>query len=263
MGEVSYKKVCHLERCHKPFESKSRNQKYCSDECLAASRQVHRSRGKRRRAYQKDAPNRRAQSMSRAQAREFAINELVLTICQGCGKPTKVADIETHHRDGDPFHNNLQNFALLCKKCHAQADVEWRKAKAANQPIPECRVWMLAAEGNGITASWGVASFRLSTVPYMDPPTPEPTLVNMVHDSVIIEPTKVVPGTLDPYLEGIMKGGEEDCIDNWHEGEGAVTLEGSCPSCGQDEDVPHIDGATVAEIRETGTFQIGGTDEGE
>lgn len=207
MGEVSYKKVCHLERCHKPFEAPSRNQKYCSDECLAASRQVHRSRGKRRRAYQKDAPNRRAQSMSRAQAREFAINELVITCCQGCGKPTKVADIETHHRDGDPFHNNLQNFALLCKPCHAQADVEWRKAKADKQPIPECRKCMMVPQGE----HFEVVPFDASAILNLAPPV---LLFKAPTDTGVVPPmpeaTGEFAGSSDPYLEGIMKGGGEE-----------------------------------------------------
>ncbi len=99
----------------------------------------HTSRGKRRREYKKDATNRRAQSMSRKQAREYCIAEEVVGACTRCGTAKYVKDLEDHHRDGDPFNNDKDNLTLHCKKCHPKSDTEWRKEKDEGKSITDVR----------------------------------------------------------------------------------------------------------------------------
>lgn len=132
-----YHKACHV--CHKDFKSNARNTKYCSDDCKATAKKRHTSRGKRRRQYRKDATNRRAESMSRKQAREHCIANHSMSICTRCGEVFKIAELEDHHRDGDPFNNELDNLTLQCKKCHPKSDTEWRKEKDEGQPISDIR----------------------------------------------------------------------------------------------------------------------------
>jgi len=143
-----FKKNCHLKSCRKDFESDSRNEKYCSDECKAKAKKVAGGRQKRKRAYQADATNRRAASMSRSQAREAIINDKAIGCCERCGFLFNVAKLECHHRNGDPFDNSIENLALVCKPCHTKSDAEWRKAKKEGLPIPDMRFFKSVLEVN-------------------------------------------------------------------------------------------------------------------
>lgn len=144
-----FKKFCHLVSCTKAFESDSRNEKYCTDECKLAAKKRGHSRHKRRRSYFRDVDNRRAQSMSRSQAREQTISEDAFSCCVRCGKMSIAANLECHHRDGNPFNNDKDNRVLVCHPCHAKSDNEWRKSKEDNSPIPEMRNFMLVLTGEG------------------------------------------------------------------------------------------------------------------
>lgn len=45
--------------------------------------------------------------------------------CECCGLETWLGQpipLELHHKDGDPTHNELSNFELLCPNCHAFTD---------------------------------------------------------------------------------------------------------------------------------------------
>lgn len=131
-----FKKNCH--QCKNPFDSTARNTKYCSAECAGKAKERHNKLHNNRREYARDAPRRRKLTMSRAEAREFAIS-LLPTVCVGCGKVVAIKNIEIHHRDGDPFNNVPENLAPLCGQCHPKEDVIWRKAKEEGNPIPDCR----------------------------------------------------------------------------------------------------------------------------
>lgn len=127
--------------CSKPFEHSARNAKYCSEDCQNRARKRNHSRGRRRREYRKDIDTRRAQSMSRKQAREFCVAEETIGVCTRCGQAFYIKDLEDHHRDGDPFNNVKDNLTLQCKKCHPKSDTEWRKEKEADTPITDVRKW--------------------------------------------------------------------------------------------------------------------------
>lgn len=134
-----FQKFCHLKSCRQPFESDSRNAKYHSDECREAAKKQAHGRQKRKRDYQGDKTNRRASSMSRAQARDAIINDKAVGVCERCGHYFKVGKLECHHRNGDPFDNSNENLALVCTDCHPKCDAEWRAAKAQGTPIPDMR----------------------------------------------------------------------------------------------------------------------------
>lgn len=134
-----YQKVCKNRRCQKEFEHASRNKRYCSTACEKTAKTQAHGRQRARRDYQKNKISKRASSLSRKQAREFAINETVKTACVSCGEIKKVGSLECHHRDGDHFNNDVENLALVCKPCHAKLDVEWRECKKNGTEIPDCR----------------------------------------------------------------------------------------------------------------------------
>lgn len=138
---VEYEKYCKNPSCRKAFKSNARNSRYCCDKCREAGRKQAGRRAKNRREYKKDASNRRAQSMSRKQAREFAISEIVSFPCHRCGTVLQLKDLETHHRDGNPFNNDKDNLAILCLSCHSKSDNEWREARKNGTENPDCRLY--------------------------------------------------------------------------------------------------------------------------
>lgn len=150
-----FKKNCHV--CKAPFESPSRNTKYCADpdkKCAEKAKGMHTSRHRRRRDYHKNAEDRRAQSMSRKQAREYCIAEHAISNCTRCGKAFTISKLEDHHRDGDPFNNVKDNLTLQCQACHPKSDTQWRKEKEEGKPISDVRVFKqlgtLVADSKGV-----------------------------------------------------------------------------------------------------------------
>lgn len=148
MSQV-YQKTCHLRSCIKPFESAARNSKYCSEPCAEKAKKHGNQRIKRRRGYIKDAPNKRAQSMSRREFRYNGLSEMAVCICQSCGDFLWGKDVEFHHRDGNPFNNHQDNRASLCHKCHVKADISWRQAKENGLPIPDIRNYEMRLDITG------------------------------------------------------------------------------------------------------------------
>lgn len=134
-----YDKNCKNPRCTKRFQHESRNKRYCCEECEVAGRGLARRRAKTRKEYKRTAPRRRAESMSRKQAREAAINDVVSWVCNTCGGVFRLRDLELHHRDGNPFNNDSDNWAFQCGACHPKSDTTWRKDKKEGKPIPDCR----------------------------------------------------------------------------------------------------------------------------
>lgn len=133
----AFQKVCRV--CHKEFESNARNTKYCGDECADKTKGIHAGRAKRRRDYKRNASDRRRQSMSRKQAREFCIAEHTVANCTRCGVALQIKELEDHHRDGNPFNNDKDNLTLHCGKCHPKSDAQWRKEKEDGHPISDVR----------------------------------------------------------------------------------------------------------------------------
>lgn len=154
-----FKKFCHLKSCRQPFESDARNSKYHSEACREAAKKQSHGRQKRKRAYQDDIVNRRASSMSRAQARDAIINDKAVGVCERCGHFFKVGKLECHHRNGDPFDNSKENLALVCETCHPKCDAEWRQAKAEGVSIPDMRNHALVLSADQDAAGIVVATW--------------------------------------------------------------------------------------------------------
>jgi len=114
--------------------------------------------GKGRRSYNKNKKVRRAESMSRKQAREHGLNHMVQWPCMSCGHTFFLKDLQLHHRDGDPHNNeeDCSNFALLCEPCHHKADAQWRKETKAGQEISEVRAMTGRVEAIAIAPDLGV-----------------------------------------------------------------------------------------------------------
>ena len=125
----TYNKFCKV--CSKDFQSTARGTRYCSDKCSAAAQKRNKGRSSRRRKYARNKDDLRAQSRSRAEARNMSLTLMVTGHCQRCNKVHPLNKLETHHINGDPHHNpaDCSNFALLCKPCHAKTDGEWRSAR--------------------------------------------------------------------------------------------------------------------------------------
>lgn len=61
-------------------------------------------------------------------ARRRARKIVALGPCEACGEP----GVDRHHRDGNPRNNALANIAVLCRRCHMEADgrlIRFRDAK--------------------------------------------------------------------------------------------------------------------------------------
>lgn len=137
-----YQKTCKYVGCQSRFEHESRNKRYCSSDCEKKALGQARGREKSRRKYKKSPERFRNASLSRKQAREYAVNNLVVYVCCFCGKLTKLADMDCHHRDGDHTNNTADNLALVCREgCHDRLDSEWRRCKKESLPIPDCRIY--------------------------------------------------------------------------------------------------------------------------
>ena len=59
--------------------------------------------------------NKRTHPGTREARRILRLHGRDLTICEMCGRTGKM---QIHHKDGNPFNNNLENLVILCKECH-------------------------------------------------------------------------------------------------------------------------------------------------
>jgi hypothetical protein len=60
--------------------------------------------------------------------------------CSACG----AQHAERHHKDGDTANNEPDNIAILCRKCHMEADgrmEEFRDLAITNQPAAVAARW--------------------------------------------------------------------------------------------------------------------------
>lgn len=69
--------------------------------------------------------------------------------CEECGA---TQNIETHHRDGNPFNNSRDNLMELCKQCHAELHLEygtWGKNRQRDNTFLANKYVLDAFAGNG------------------------------------------------------------------------------------------------------------------
>lgn len=117
-----YKKVCRY--CGKEYESPSRNQRYCSQECCDKAQVVKKKKdrkcAKKRKAYDENKELNRL--LSRAYSLAGAIGELMPKVCAHAGEPGHVCSgpMELHHKDGNPLNNSPSNLVWVCRKAHEE-----------------------------------------------------------------------------------------------------------------------------------------------
>lgn len=135
-----FTKACRLKKCQKTFTTERARQPFCSDACRERAKVLSQRRRKRRRQYVQERPELLAASLSRRQAREMAIARQPIR-CQRCSELYTIAEVELHHVNGDPHWNPVDgnNWAWLCKPCHAVSDEEWRTARLFNSGIVDPR----------------------------------------------------------------------------------------------------------------------------
>lgn len=104
--------------CHKTFETRSRNQKFCSTLC----NKTYNDKLKRdRQRYEsiKEVERLRTRSHSLAQAIiSTLVNQgIVSNKCSVCGS---IENLQVHHKDLNFFNNTPSNLELLCTECHSK-----------------------------------------------------------------------------------------------------------------------------------------------
>lgn len=121
-----YKKKCVY--CGKEYESTSRNQRYCSQECCDKAQvknyKQKKTRARKRREYTKTQEIQKALAQAYALAHRVADVYGIPKVCQ-CRLSGEVSennecsgDLELHHRDSDPFNNAPWNLGYWCEKHH-------------------------------------------------------------------------------------------------------------------------------------------------
>ena len=123
---AKYKKKCIY--CGKDYESDSRNQRYCSDECCSKAQDKNykqkKTRARKRREYSKTQEIQRALASAYALAHKVAEVYEIPKVCvhklngevdenNECS-----GDFELHHLDSNPFNNAPWNLGWFCEKHH-------------------------------------------------------------------------------------------------------------------------------------------------
>lgn len=106
-----WKKVC--PQCGKTYETASRSQKFCSDECC---KKYNKRKSEQKKAYDK------AKDYQRLKARAHSLAVEVVRLlghdqCECCGS---TENIQVHHKDLRWLNNSPENLQVLCTKCHNQ-----------------------------------------------------------------------------------------------------------------------------------------------
>lgn len=123
---AKYKKKCVY--CGKEYESDSRNQRYCCDECCAKAQEknykVKKTRARKRREYSKTEKIQRALSAAYSLAHKVAEAYDIPKVCV-CKLKGEVdennecsGDLELHHDDSNPFNNAPWNLGWYCERHH-------------------------------------------------------------------------------------------------------------------------------------------------
>lgn len=116
-----WRKFC--PNCGKSYETTSRSQKFCSDDCC----KIYTKRKKAQKAsYDKAKEYQRLKARAHSLAVEV-VRLLGNTTCECCGS---TEGLQVHHRDLRYLNNNPSNLQLLCTKCHSRVHSEissqWR-----------------------------------------------------------------------------------------------------------------------------------------
>lgn len=123
-----FDKVCL--KCHKQFNSPSRNTRYCSQECCL---EMNKKRRGRRKSYKKLAPRLRVDMQARKLARLIVESEIEAGLrkpeCSVCKLTTEEAkqkkiQMEVHHIDGQVYNNLSRNLLYCCEPDHDRIEAK-------------------------------------------------------------------------------------------------------------------------------------------
>lgn len=118
-----FQKVC--KHCHKPFESESRNTRYCSDSC-AKKRQAYIKSSRKR--YREIAPVERVRVAAHTLAVRVCQLEIEMNIRKsGCACCGATENLQCHHKDLNWLNNSPSNLVMLCNSCHSKTHSEIQK----------------------------------------------------------------------------------------------------------------------------------------
>lgn len=123
-GSVSWIGVC--PRCHKKFETTSRRQKFCSNDCAVKYAKKQKEQ-KERYSHVKEVERIRvrAHSLALAVFEELCNAGIREHKCECCG--SEEGPFELHHVDTNWLCNTPSNLKYLCKKCHAKVHSDLEK----------------------------------------------------------------------------------------------------------------------------------------
>lgn len=120
MAEVLYDKKCVY--CETPYQSPSRNKRYCSDECCAKAqvkrKSINKARKRRKKEYDQNAEAMRLTSAA------YRVTHLImdyLGIPEECTCDLEhecEGPLERHHKDGNVLNNSPWNLMYTCRKGH-------------------------------------------------------------------------------------------------------------------------------------------------
>lgn len=124
---MAYKKKCVY--CGADYESESRNQRYCSEECCQKAQEKNykqkKTRARKRREYDRNKEINRGLSQAYSLAHRVAELWKIPMVCtcvlegQDIEKDPCSGDLELHHKDGNPFNNAPWNLGWYCNHHHS------------------------------------------------------------------------------------------------------------------------------------------------
>lgn len=123
--------MCRNPKCGCDYQSLSRNQKYCSDECSELMREAVKKRTKVRAKKRKDYDANK--EINRALSKSYSLCETVFELyripkvcnCKAHGFEDRCSGaLERHHKDGNPFNNSPDNLEYGCRHHHPMMDAE-------------------------------------------------------------------------------------------------------------------------------------------
>lgn len=116
-GSVSWIGVC--PRCHKKFETTSRRQKFCSNDCAVKYAKKQKEQKERYSNVKEVERIRvRAHSLAKSVIEDLCRRGIREWKCECCGSEK---DLQIHHVDRFNWLNNTpSNLRVLCNKCHAK-----------------------------------------------------------------------------------------------------------------------------------------------
>lgn len=117
---MTFSKECKI--CGKPFESDSRNKKYCSDKCAKrGTKKARRSRKLKRINAIKRGDDKEIESLI---AEAYRLSRTVAKLCliKKCSCEDKdhtcKGPLHVHHKNHSPLDTRPENLCWLCEKAH-------------------------------------------------------------------------------------------------------------------------------------------------